>query len=308
MASLGILGNVYILCALASVTFGVIGAFVVARRIGYLTGAIAHCAFGGVGFGLWFQQALANGALGTLALASLLCGGSSQRGANLCAYVSEKMDPVFIALFFSALAAMLVDFIRRHAKERNETLLGALWAIGMAVGLLFLDHVNGYVSTTAYLFGDVLLVSSRDVWFAAWLGLGVVATVLVNFKRLEAVCFDEEYAQLRGINVGLQNRLLLLLTAVTVVLMMRVVGLAMIVALLTLPAATAAHYAKKLSTMIAASIAICFVGSLLGVWLSYRLNYSTGPTIILIIALFYALSLLLSRLRIFQQNEMNQDA
>ena len=299
--ALELLGNVYLLCALASVTFGTIGAFVVARRIGYLTGAIAHCAFGGVGFGLWFQQALATGSLGALVLARFICGGSSERATNLCQEISAHIDPVYLALFFSAMAAMLVDTIRRRAGERGETLLGAIWALGMALGLLFLDHVNGYVSTSAYLFGDVLLVGTRDVQFAAWLGLGIITTVILDFKRLEAICFDEEYAELRGVNVGLQNRLLLLLTAITVVLMMRVVGLALIVALLTLPAATAGRFTKRLSTMIAASIVICFIGSQLGVWLSYRLNFSTGPTIILIISLFYAASLPLSSLRVLIQ-------
>ena len=116
-------------------------------------------------------------------------------------------------------------------------------------------------------------------------------SVFVNFKKLEAVCFDEEYALLRGVNVGRQNRLLLALTAVTVVLMLRLVGMAMIVALLTLPAAIANRFTKRLGSMIACAIAVCFVGSWLGIWLSVQLNSSTGPTIILVVALFYALSL-----------------
>ena len=268
------LQNVYLLSALSSVTFGVVGAFVVARRIGYLSGAISHCAFGGVGFGLWLKQTLAAGAFGTIAIAEIFCGKGN--GERICAKLGEFVNPIPSALVFAVLAALLVDWIRRHAKEREETLLGAVWAVGMALGLVFLERVKGYnASASTYLFGDVLLVTRSDVWVSAILGAGTLAAVFVNFKKLEAVCFDEEFA----------------LTAVTVVLMLRLVGMAMIVALLTLPAAIANRFTKRLGSMIACAIAVCFIGSWLGIWLSVQLNSSTGPTIILVVALFYALSL-----------------
>lgn len=283
------LKNVYLLSAISSVTFGLIGALVVARRVGYLAGAISHCAFGGVGFGLWLKQTLATGALGTLALAA--CFSSNENALKLCERWSSFVDPVPMALAFAVLSALLVDAIRRRAKEREETLLGAIWAIGMAVGLLFIERVDGYASVSTYLFGDVLLIGKSDVWTATALGGAILTIVVCDFKRLEAVCFDEEFAELRGVNVDFQNRLLLTLTAVTVVLMLRVVGMAMIVALLTLPAATTGRFTKRLSATIVGSIAICFVGSWLGIWLSFLFNFSTGPTIILVIAAFYALSL-----------------
>ncbi len=287
------LKNVYLLSAISSVTFGLIGALVVARRIGYLAGAISHCAFGGVGFGLWFQQALKTGALGTLTLAALFT--SPEDAPKLCERLSSFVDPIPTALLFAVLSALLVDAIRRRAKEREETLLGAIWAIGMALGLLFIERVDGYVSVSTYLFGDVLLIGRSDIWTATALGGVVLFIVFCDFKRLEAVCFDEEYAELRGVNVDFQNRLLLTLAAVAVVLMLRIVGMAMIVALLTLPAATASRFTKRLGTTIVASIAICFVGSWLGIWLSFLLNFSTGPTIILVVAIFYGFSLLLGK-------------
>ncbi len=285
------LKNVFLLCAVSSVTFGVVGAFVVARRIGYLTGAISHSAFGGIGFGLWLKQRVALGAFGTACLFSHCCKSSESSCLEKCEFLSRFINPVPAALLFALLAAILVDWIRKRAKEREETLLGAIWALGMALGLLFLEGVSGYVSATTYLFGDVLLVSKVDVWTATALGAIVLTIVACDFKKLEAVCFDEEYAELRGVNIGFQNRLLLVVTAVSVVLMLRVVGMAMIVALLTLPAATASRFTKRLSSSIILSTIICFVGSWLGVWLSYLLNSSTGPTIILVIATFYAVSL-----------------
>lgn len=287
------LKNVYLLSAISSVTFGLIGALVVARRIGYLAGAISHCAFGGIGFGLWFQQALKTGALRTLTLAALFT--SPENASKLCERWSSFLNPIPTALLFAVLSALLVDAIRRRAKEREETLLGAIWAIGMALGLLFIERVDGYVSVSTYLFGDVLLIGRSDIWTATALGGVILLVVFCDFKRLEAVCFDEEYAELRGVNVDFQNRLLLTLAAVAVVLMLRIVGMAMIVALLTLPAATAGRFTKRLSATIVASIAICFVGSWLGIWLSFLFNFSTGPTIILVVAIFYGISLLLGK-------------
>lgn len=178
------LQNVYLLSALSSVTFGVVGAFVVARRIGYLSGAISHCAFGGVGFGLWLKQTLAAGAFGTLAIAEIFCGKGN--GERVCAKLGEFVNPIPSALVFAVLAALLVDWIRRHAKEREETLLGAVWAVGMAIGLVFLERVKGYnASASTYLFGDVLLVTRSDVWVSAILGACVLAAVFANFKNLK---------------------------------------------------------------------------------------------------------------------------
>ncbi len=135
-----ILRNAYILTAVASVTFGVIGSFVVARRIGYLTGSIAHSAFGGVGVGLWFKQCVETGALGVMGIAALFT--STEKDAlNLCEKWSGFIDPVLSALLFSILAALLVDWVRRNAQEREETILGAIWAIGAAAGLHFLEQV-----------------------------------------------------------------------------------------------------------------------------------------------------------------------
>lgn len=286
-----ILRDAYLVTALASVTFGAIGSFVVARRIGYLAGAIAHSAFGGIGIGLWLRQGVAGGRFGFLALAALFASDATSKESLLDRW-SSFVDPTLSAFVFAILAAVLVDFVRRRASEREETILGAIWAIGAALGLLFLDRVNGYVSATTYLFGDVLLVSKSDVWISAILGGLIIACLLLDFKKLEAVCFDEEFAELRGIDVRFQMKLLLVLTAATVVILMRVVGMALVVALLTLPAATVSRFTKRLGATIVGSIVVCFVGCWLGIWLSCVYNFSTGPMIVLVVAVFYVAALL----------------
>ncbi len=289
---LELMGPSFILTAIASVVFGAIGTFVVARRIGYLTGSIAHSAFGGVSIGLWIQECVKYGAFGSAAIAACFLKNPGD-AYEVCFRLSKYVSPVLAAFLFAIFAAILVDWIRCHAHEREETVLGAIWAIGAAVGLLVLEQIRDYVSPTSILFGDVLFVTRRDIILTACLGLVILALLLVNFKKLEAVCFDEEFAELRGINVRTQNRLLLILTAVTVVLLSRLVGMALIVAMLTLPAAAVSRFTKRLGTTIVASIVLCFIGSWIGIATSYWLDISTGPTIILIVAIFYVAALVL---------------
>lgn len=282
----GFLRSVFLLSAMASVTLGLVGTFVVARRIGYLAGAISHCAFGGVGFGLWLKQSVAAGGLISALFAA--CGGDPD-------VWSARIDPVWVATVVAVLSAVFLGILQKYAKEREDALIGILWSLGMAVGLLFLNRTTGYVSVTGWLFGDITLVSTRDLWTVGLLGSAVCLTTLLFFKRLEAVCFDLEFARLRGLAVDFYDRLLLVLVAVTVVLMIRIVGMVLVIAMLTLPATTASRLTGRLAPMIAGSIFFCFAGSWLGIWLAVALDFSAGPMIIAVESAFYFLVLPFTR-------------
>ncbi|MCL2348737.1 MAG: metal ABC transporter permease [Planctomycetaceae bacterium] len=264
------LRQAFFVSALASLSFGVIGTFVVARRIGYLAGAISHCAFGGIGIGIFLQQAVA---AGMAAFAPLL-------------------DPIAVAVVFSIASALLIGVIQTRAKEREDSIIGAIWAIGMAVGVLFLDATPGYHSISSYLFGDILLISTNGARLVGLLGIVVLVTVIVYFKRLEAVCFDEEYMRLRGLNTHFYLQLLLVLVAMTVVLMIQLVGIILVIALLTLPAATAARISVRLFPMVCWATVLCFLFSWCGLFLSVRLNIAAGPTIILVAGAGYITALI----------------
>ncbi len=261
----------FLVSALASLSFGVIGTFVVVRRIGYIAGAISHCAFGGIGIGLFLRQTLASG-LGGFAVARSL---------------APWIDPIITAILVSVASALVIGAVQLYGKEREDTIIGAVWSVGMAVGLLCLDKTSGYHSVSSYLFGDILLISRADMLLVAGLGIAVLVVVYVCFQRFAAVCFDEEFARLRGIRTGLYYQLLLVLIAVTVVLMVRIVGIILVIAMLTLPAATAARLTKRLFPMSIAAVILCFCCSWIGLYLSVVFNFSAGPMMILVSAVVY---------------------
>lgn len=254
---------------IASVSFGVVGTYVVARRITYIAGAVAHCALGGIGAALYAQKVL---------------------GWGWC-------DPIYGALVVSVASALIIGCVTLRGSEREDTIIGALWATGMAVGFLCIQKTPGTVSTTTYLFGDINIVSATDVWLASILAVVVIVLAYLYHKQFVAISFDEEFARVRGVPVSLFYLLLLCLTAVTVVILVRIVGIIMVIALLTLPAAIASRLGRGFFHIMLIATLLCMLFISSGLALSYSAETVTGPTIILIAALTYFVSLLLPRLR-----------
>ena len=253
---------------LASLSFGIIGSYVVTRRTSYLAGAISHCVFGGIGAGLYIQNKVG----------------------------LEWFDPMYGAVISAILAAVIIGTVSLHAQQREDTVIGALWAIGMATGLLFIDRTPGYFDMSSYLFGDILLISNIDLQLVVILDIIVVGFTVFFYNKLLAVCFDDEFARLRGINAGAFYMLLLCLTALTVVLLVRVVGIVMVIALLTIPAAVAGQFAKRLWQMMMLAILFCMLFTWTGLAVSYSYRLSSGPTIIVIAGLVYLIVLLFTRI------------
>jgi zinc transport system permease protein len=251
---------------LASVAFGVVGSYVVVRRVSYLAGAIAHSVLGGVGAALYARGAL---------------------GWTWC-------DPMLGALVAALLSAFAVWWVSSHAKEREDAVIGAIWSVGMGAGLLFLAATPGYVDPMSYLFGDVLLVGGWQVWLVAGLDTLVLAVGLGLYNRFRALAFDEEFALVRGVNARAYSLLLLCLVAVTVVMLVSVVGIVLVVALLTLPAAAAGRWARSLGRMMIGATLVGVVSVPLGLYLSYGWNLPAGPMIVLIVSITYGGSWVLS--------------
>ena len=243
----------------ASVAFGIIGTYVVARRISYIAGAIAHCVLGGIGGGLYLQKKI-----GIL-----------------------WFDPLYGAILAALLSAVIIGLVSLHAKQREDTVIGALWAVGMAVGLLFIAKTPGYVEPMSYLFGNILLIAQSDLWLVLALDALVAGTAILFYHKFLAVCFDEEFARLRGVRTDLFYLLLLCLTALTVVLLVRVVGIVMVIALLTLPAAVASNFARSLGQMMLLSSLCCVAFITSGLAVSYNYDLPSGPTIIVLAGLVY---------------------
>lgn len=249
---------------LASISFGIIGTYVVTRRISYLAGAIAHCVFGGIGAGLYLQNKIG----------------------------LAWFDPMYGAVISAILSAVIIGLVSIYAQQREDTVIGALWAVGMATGLIFIDITPGYFDMMSYLFGDILLISHNDLWIVTCLDIVVAGLSIYFYNKLLAVCFDDEFALLRGIHAHGFYILLLCLTALTVVLLVRVVGIIMVIALLTIPAAVAGQLAKRLWLMMVLAIFLCMVFTWSGLAISYSYNLSSGPTIILVAGVTYMVVLL----------------
>ena len=254
---------------LASLPFGIIGTYVVTRKISYLAGAISHCVFGGIGAGLYIQIKLG----------------------------FSWFNPVYGAVASALLAAVIIGLISLYAKEREDTAIGALWAVGMAAGLLFIDMTPGYFDITSYLFGDILLISKYDLWMVICLDVVVAVILILFFNKLLIVCFDSEFAYLRGINASALYILLLCLTALTVVLLVRIVGIVMVIALLTIPAAIAGLFTKRLWQMMVLSTILCAAFTWSGLAISYQFKLSSGPAIIMLAGLTYLIILPVMRIK-----------
>jgi zinc transport system permease protein len=246
---------------LASFAFGIIGSYVVARRISYIAGAIAHSVLGGIGLGLYLQHK-----------------------AGLVWF-----EPIYGAIIAALVSAVLIGLVSIYARQREDTVIGAIWAIGMASGVLLIAKTPGYIDPMSYLFGNILLVSSSDLWLVIALDLVVVSLGIIFYNRFLAVSFDEEFARIRGVHVVWFSLLLLCLTALTIVLLVSIVGIVMVIALLTLPAAMAGMFSRYLWQMMIFSTILCMVFTSGGIGISYIYDLPTGPTIILFAGIIYIL-------------------
>lgn len=244
---------------LASLACGVIGSFVVVRRIGYMAGGIAHAILGGMGI----------------------------------AYFLGK-QPMSGALISALLAAIIISQVSRPSQrghQQEDTIISALWAVGMSTGILFIAKTPGYnIDLMSYLFGNVLMISGHDLLMITLLDIIVLLFTIIYFKQLLALCYDPEFATLRGVHVDRLNTLLLCMVAITVVILIQIVGLILVIAMLTLPAATARLHAVTLFGMmfLATLIGIIITGS--GLVISYHYDLPTGATTALISGGLYLLA------------------
>ena len=253
---------------LGSISFGIVGTYVVTRRISYIAGAIAHSALGGIGIGLYLQIKMG----------------------------ISWFSPILGAVISAILSGLIIGYVSLYAHQREDTVIGAIWAIGMALGILFLTKTPGYVEPMSYLFGNILMISKNNLITISVLDTFIAIIGVLFYNKFLAVCFDEEFARIRGVRVGFYYMLLICLTAITVVLMVTIVGIVMVIALLTLPSAVAGLFSKYLWHMMIFSSLICMFFTVVGLGISYVYDLPTGSNIILLAGAIYILSILAGRL------------
>ncbi|MEJ2283728.1 MAG: metal ABC transporter permease [Desulfobacterales bacterium] len=257
--------NALVAGLLASVICGIMGTLVVVNRIVFLSGGIAHASYGGIGLALYFGWPYMLGTIG-----------------------------------FSLIAAMVMAAVSLKARHRADTIIGVIWALGMALGIIMVDLSPGYnVDLMSYLFGSILTVPESDLLIMLAMGIVIAALVTYYYKDLLALSYDEEFARIRGVPVkGLYFTLIGML-AVTIVLVIQVVGLILVIALLTIPPFIVEKYARSLVQMMVASSILGAVFTITGLWLAYRFNLTSGASIIVVSGIAFLLSALIDRMRTF---------
>ena len=252
--------NALYACILSGITCGVVGSYIVARRMVFLSGGITHASFGGLGMALY-----------------------------------AGVSPVVGALGFAALASVGIEYASRRGRMREDSVVGIIWSVGMALGALFMSLRPGYATDlTSYLFGNILLVTDDDILYLALLTLFVVVGAVAMLRRLMYVVFDEEYARSQGVATSAMCYIMAVVVAVTVVLSIKVMGIVLLLSLFTIPAVAANSLTKSYPRITLWAAIIATVGAVAGLVASYNWEVPPGTCIIFILTLVLIAAKLLS--------------
>jgi zinc transport system permease protein len=248
-------------CLLASIGCGIIGTYVVVKHIGFLAGGIAHSVLAGMGIAYY-------------------TGSSPLAGAMVAALIS----------------GILIGWINLRWRQNEDILIATFWSVGMAIGIMFISRTPGYnIDLMSYLFGNILLVSGEDLFLMLVLDIVIIFMVFLFYRQFLAAAFDEEFSRLRGLNIEFFYILLLCMVALTVVLLIQIVGLILVLALLILPAASAAQFVRSIKRMMILSVIFSMILTTSGLILSYAPDLPSGSTIIILAGIFYLLTIALGK-------------
>ncbi|CZE46187.1 metal ABC transporter permease [Campylobacter geochelonis] len=263
MMSLTFMQNAFLGGILVSVACGVVGSLVVINRMTFIAGGVAHGAYGGIGLAFYFGFA-----------------------------------PLLGASVFSIFLALLVAFITLKDKDRFDSVIGAIWAFGMALGIILIDLTPGYnVDLMSYLFGSILAINSQTLTYIFSSDVAFILLVLLFYRQFSAISFDSEFAKLRGVNSTLFYYTLVVMMAFCVVATIQVVGLILVIALMTIPPYIAEIFSKKLGSMMFFSSLISAIFCTLGLILSYKFNLTSGASIIIVASVVFFTVVALKRFR-----------
>lgn len=255
--------NAIIAAFLVGIGCGVVGTFVVLKRLVFISGGIAHAAFGGVGLGLFLG-----------------------------------INPILTAIPFSIVSAIGIGVARNKIKITEDSAIGILWSMGMALGILFIGLTPGYTPDLfSFLFGSILTVPTSDIYLMLVLDVLIIGLVIFFFKELRAISFDEEFSKIAGLPVNILYILLLCMVALSIIMMIRVVGIILVIALLTIPTVISRQYFSKLPSIMIFSVVFAVIPSIIGLILSYFYDLASGATIVLILGLTFILSTLIKFVR-----------
>lgn len=264
--SYGFMQNALLAAVLASVACGVIGSLVVVNRIVFISGGIAHTAYGGIGLAFFLG-----------------------------------ISPILGAGVFAVVSAIIMAYITMHTKHRADTVIGAMWAFGMAVGIILMDLTPGYnVDLMSYLFGSILSVPYSDIIYMAVLDAVIVIYIVSLYREIHAVSFDSEFASSMGVRSDLIYVSMLVMSALAVVMLIRVVGLILVISMLTIPPYIAEKHSSSLKGMMVYSTLFSLFFAVAGLMLSYFFNLTSGASIIAVSAFCFFVTVLIDKFKSYK--------
>ena len=241
---------------LVSIACGIVGTFVVIKKIVFISGGITHAAFGGIGLGYFLG-----------------------------------INPILAAIPFSLLSAIGIGLVGKKVKLSEDSAIGIIWSVGMAIGIVFISLTPGYTPDLfSYLFGSILTVTTSDIVIMLLLDVIIIAVVLSMFKEFQALIFDEEFSSIVGVPTKMLYLLLLGLIALSIIVLIRVVGVILVIALLTIPTVIARQFTNRLKKLMFYSTICAVILTIAGLWLSYLFNLPSGATIVLVLSFVFFIS------------------
>lgn len=251
----------------SSIAGGVVGSYIVVKRIVSISGSIAHSILGGIGITLWLQY-----------------------------QYDIQISPIYGALIGAIFIALGIGAIHFKYREREDALIAMIWSIGMAIGILFISKIPSFNSELIhFLFGNILWITHSDLLFLGCLDIIILSLVSISHTRFLALCFDENYMTLNGLSIKKWYYLLLVLTAISTVILMYVIGTILMLSMLVLPTSIASRFSFSMSRIIVISVLLNVFISFLGILTAYLLDFPVGPTITLLMGIVYIMSLLLKK-------------
>ena len=247
--------NALLCVCVISVVSGLVGTYIVVRRQVAVAGGITHACFGGLGIGAW-----------------------------------SGVSPVACAAIVAVAAAVGVERMSRHENVRSDSAVAVMWALGMAVGVFFVFLTPGYVpELTAFLFGNILTISTADLWVSAAYMLMLCIYCTVRYRYVVAVAFDADFARVLSLPVNRISMTMTVLTAIGIVLTIKMVGVMLLMSMMSLPQLTAERVTRRIAPMALWSVAITFVASMSGLWISSVVDVPCSALIVLLFGVIYML-------------------
>jgi len=254
---------------ISSLSSGIMGSFIVIKRISSITGSIAHSILGGIGLFEFLKYK----------------------------YNLPWLDPMYGAIITSLIAAFLIGWVHLYFKQKEDAVIAMIWACGMAIGIIFLTFVPHKEATcTHFLFGNLFTTSQKDIYLLSFLGIIIFLLTIIFYRKFLIICFDEEIAYLQKVLIKTLYFLLLAMISISIVLLVKIIGIILIIALLTIPATIASFFTFKLPFMMITATILCFFFNTSGIYISFILSWPPGATIAIIATIFYIIFLSIKKL------------